>query len=326
MQYISYAKKRSINDTSNAQTESTPRNGGLGFVLASIVGFILLMAIQHQFSVGVIAFVVMGGFFALLGWIDDRSDLSSSLRLLIQFGFAIAILMVLGVMDYLYIPGQQFVYIGFFGWVMSVLWIAGMANIYNFMDGVDGIAGVQALFAAVGWMLLGWMFWNPFILGLGVMVGTTVLAFMFFNWSPAKVFMGDVGSLFLGYFFSTIPFLMAYIIGDESSGVFLWASVLLLWPFVFDGTFTLIRRVVKGENVLKAHRSHLYQRLNIAGWPHARISLLYGVLCAISCAGMVAYFQGSDQVQIIVKAVMIGMMFALVYFVGRVEASAEKES
>jgi UDP-N-acetylmuramyl pentapeptide phosphotransferase/UDP-N-acetylglucosamine-1-phosphate transferase len=141
---------------------------------------------------------------------------------------------------------------------------------------------LQAFISGLAWAFLGWWTDTPFMLAAGVLIGFSSLGFLAQNWSPARIFMGDVGSAFLGFTFAVLP-LMASSQDAERKRYFL-TGVLIIWPFVFDSAFTLIRRALRGENVIRAHRSHLYQRMVIAGWSHARVASLYGIVAAISAA------------------------------------------
>lgn len=322
--FISFAKERNITDVPNERSShklETPRGGGLGFVIFSIMGFLGVAAFQDALTipVGITIFII--SLMALLGWFDDRFDLSSSKRFLIQIGLAIAILITLGPLEFIYIPGLDFLPLYVAGWIVSIIWIVGVANIYNFMDGIDGISSVQAIAAAIGWAFVAWIFWNPLMLAFSFIIMATVLAFLLFNWSPAKIFMGDVGSVFLGFYFAVFPFLSAEIMQDEAQGVYIWVSALVLWPFLFDGAFTIIRRLINKENIFEAHRSHLYQRLNIIGWSHAKITSLYGVLCVCSVLAMLAFLQGAVVTQIGSLSFLILMMLALVFTVQTLEKS-----
>jgi UDP-N-acetylmuramyl pentapeptide phosphotransferase/UDP-N-acetylglucosamine-1-phosphate transferase len=146
----------------------------------------------------------------------------------------------------------------------------GLTNAYNFMDGIDGIAGGQAVVAGVGWAIVGLLMDLPFVFIFAGLLASTALGFLFHNWPPAKIFMGDVGSAFLGFSFACLA--MAGASREPSLAI---AGVLLVWPFVFDTLFTFFRRLKNRENVFAAHRSHLYQRLVIAGYSHRTVTLIY---------------------------------------------------
>src|SRR5690606_16101459 len=109
------------------------------------------------------------------------------------------------------------------------------ANIYNFMDGIDGIATVQAIGTSSGWMIFSALWGLPELFALNTCILTAVTVFLLFNWPPARIFMGDVGSLFLGFAFAIMPFLASSMSGFVAAGEAIWLAGLLLWPFLFDG-------------------------------------------------------------------------------------------
>jgi UDP-N-acetylmuramyl pentapeptide phosphotransferase/UDP-N-acetylglucosamine-1-phosphate transferase len=146
----------------------------------------------------------------------------------------------------------------------------GLTNAYNFMDGIDGIAAGQGIVAAIGWGIIGLITGNPFLTALGFLLAASCLGFLCHNWPPARIFMGDVGSAFLGYTFAVLA-----VIASQSDPRLAFIGILFVWPFVFDAVFTFFRRLRKHENVFEAHRSHLYQRLVIAGYSHGVVSTLY---------------------------------------------------
>jgi UDP-N-acetylmuramyl pentapeptide phosphotransferase/UDP-N-acetylglucosamine-1-phosphate transferase len=152
---------------------------------------------------------------------------------------------------------------------VAVVWIVGLINAYNFMDGIDGIAGGVAVVAALWWIAL---FPKEPMWSIGVLLVAAALGFLLHNWSPARIFMGDVGSTFLGCMFAVLPLMLEVpVIGG-----------LLMWPFLFDTGFTFLRRLLRREDIFSAHRDHLYQRLIISGWSHASVALLYIALTAVS--------------------------------------------
>jgi UDP-N-acetylmuramyl pentapeptide phosphotransferase/UDP-N-acetylglucosamine-1-phosphate transferase len=105
---------------------------------------------------------------------------------------------------------------------------------------------------------------------IGILLAASCLGFLFHNWPPARIFMGDVGSAFIGFTLAVIP-----IIGNRKDPLMMVVGFLFVWPFIFDTSFTLIRRLTRGENIFVAHRSHIYQRLVMAGYTHRFVALIY---------------------------------------------------
>ena len=170
-------------------------------------------------------------------------------------------------------------------------------------------AGTLALAALAHWPAGG-------VLGAALAGGA--LGFLVHNWAPARIFMGDVGAAFLGFSFAAIPVLGATL--GEGAAAARWpvAGALLVWPFVFDTALTLVRRWRRGENVLEAHRSHLYQRLVQAGWTHARVSVLYGALALGGAALALGWVQDARWAPLVVLG-PLGAGAALVVGVRRAE-------
>jgi UDP-N-acetylmuramyl pentapeptide phosphotransferase/UDP-N-acetylglucosamine-1-phosphate transferase len=178
------------------------------------------------------------------------------------------------------VPFAGRVQAGWVGVVLAGLWIVGLINAYNFMDGIDGLAGGQGLVAGLAWAAFGFVGGQPFLGGVGLLLAGSSAGFLGHNWplggSRARIFMGDVGSAFLGYAFAALA---VAAIGQAPRMVL--AGVLAVWPFVFDTAFTFARRLSRREDVFSAHRSHLYQRLIITGCSHRDVTLLYLALAAL---------------------------------------------
>ncbi|RLE28095.1 MAG: hypothetical protein DRJ61_16835 [Acidobacteria bacterium] len=164
------------------------------------------------------------------------------------------------------------------GWMVTLGWIVGVMNIFNFLDGIDGFAGLQSVIAglALGWVLAPGSVAS--MIGLAAAGGS--LGFLFFNWHPARVFMGDVGSLFLGFLFAALPLAAP----RDAVGPAVFVAGMALWFLLADGVFTLVRRLVRRERVWQAHRSHLYQRLVQSGCSHARVAVVVMTAGAVVAA------------------------------------------
>jgi UDP-N-acetylmuramyl pentapeptide phosphotransferase/UDP-N-acetylglucosamine-1-phosphate transferase len=238
-------------------SQPVPRGGGLAIVIVSLAAIFW----SGWTFVGFAAIAI-----AVVSWIDDLRSLPSSIRFLTHSAAAVAFLVTNGSLNELGVAGVA----------LTFLWIAGLTNAYNFMDGIDGIAGLQGVIAGAGFALYGATHGLQTVSLIGAVVCAACVGFLAHNWSPAKIFMGDVGAAYLGFLFAVLAVVSSR--GDVRAFVLI---ALVVWPFVFDTTFTILRRLRKGENILAAHRSHLYQRLVEAGWGHRSVALLYGGLAAL---------------------------------------------
>ena len=285
-----YAERRQILDHPNERSSHsmpTPRGGGLAIVLV-VTAAGLWSKSEAEWS-HVLVYLVCGLVVAWLGWRDDVHSLSARTRFGVQGLVAAASIYGLGYFKTVTIPLFGELHLGAVGVVITFLWIVGLTNAYNFMDGIDGIAGGVAFAGALGWLMLSANMHNGFVFALALAIAASSLGFLGHNWSPAKIFMGDVASTFLGYTFAVLPLLSA-----DQGGDALMLGTLLMWTFIMDAGLTFIRRALRHENVFAAHRTHLYQRLIIGGYSHARVSLLYIFLTLL--AGLLSYAWSWGQV------------------------------
>jgi UDP-N-acetylmuramyl pentapeptide phosphotransferase/UDP-N-acetylglucosamine-1-phosphate transferase len=261
----------------SSHTVPTPRGGGLSIVVVSSVGLIWYLRDPQSTPEAAATWVVCGALVvSVVGWIDDLRGLSPLTRLSIDVGTAVLVLAHCGPAR-VFLPVLGSVELGHVWTLFVVIWIAGLTNAYNFMDGVDGLAAGQAVVAGVSWFVIGKAGSNEETAGL--ILGATSAGFLVHNWQPARVFMGDVGSRFLGFWFACLP-LLASREDPRAASV----GLALMWPFAVDTGLTLLRRVRARQNVLQAHREHLYQRLNRIGYSHSTVTLLYMALSS-TCAG-----------------------------------------
>ncbi|MEW6085821.1 MAG: glycosyl transferase [Chloroflexota bacterium] len=258
----------------------TPRGGGLAIVVV-VAGAGVWSAREASWNHALI-YLIGGVIIAYLGWRDDVHSLSPRVRFAVQGLVAAISIYGLGYFKTVTIPLFGELHLGIIGIVITFLWIVGLTNAYNFMDGIDGIAGGVALAGGLGWMMLASNMRNDFVFGIALAIAASNLGFLGHNWHPAKIFMGDVASTFLGYTFAVLPLLSA-----DRGGDALMLGTLVMWTFIMDAGVTFIRRAVKRENVFAAHRTHLYQRLVIGGYPHHMISTLYLMLTLL--AGALSY-------------------------------------
>lgn len=275
--YRRWAQHRNLLDIPNERSSHdapTVRGGGLVIALLMLAGIAVGWTLFGAFPPRMLlAYLVAAGLIAVVSWVDDNWGLSNKVRFAAHCLAGALVLFALGFVDTLTLPLIGGIQLGVAGLFLSLFWLVGLTNAYNFMDGIDGMAGTQALIAGIGWVALGWLSAQPFLTFTGLLLAGVSFGFLVHNWSPADVFMGDVGSAFLGFTLAVLVVAAARL--DPRMAL---AGALLVWPFIFDTSFTLIRRWRNGENIFAAHRSHLYQRLVIAGYTHAGVSLLYGLL------------------------------------------------
>jgi UDP-N-acetylmuramyl pentapeptide phosphotransferase/UDP-N-acetylglucosamine-1-phosphate transferase len=280
-----YAERRRILDHPNERSSHslpTPRGGGLAMVVLALCAGAGVWAAGGAETSHVLVYLVCGLVIAYLGWRDDVSPLSARVRFAVQ-GLAAAVSIYgLGYFKTVTIPLFGELSLGVVGLFITFLWIIGLTNAYNFMDGIDGIGGGVALAGGLGWMLLASNMHNDLVYWIAFAVAAGSLGFLGHNWHPAKIFMGDVASTFLGYTFAVLPLLSA-----DQGGDALMLGTLLMWTFIMDAGLTFIRRAINRENVFAAHRTHLYQRLVIGGYPQHMISTLYLMLTLL--AGVLSY-------------------------------------
>lgn len=261
----------------SSHTRPTPYGGGLAIVGVILVGFIAYSIWQHNWSWFQVGGYAIGGLLiAGISWLDDVRTVSYRWRLGVHSISAFLVIIILGCCRESNMPLGENLHLSWLGPIIIFFWIVGLTNAYNFMDGIDGIAGGQAVVTGCSWAALGNIGGYPMLEVLGWLVAGGSLGFLVYNWSPARIFMGDVGSAFLGYTFAVLPFMVV-----EHNLQLAVAGFLMVWPFIFDSIFTFVRRLCRGENVFAAHRSHLYQRLVSAGYSHQSVSLLYIGLAVI---------------------------------------------
>jgi Fuc2NAc and GlcNAc transferase len=264
----------------------TPRGGGVGIVVATMAGALMLALLGILDGRQLLALFAGGSAIALVGYFDDRRGLSSGVRLLVHLAVALATMFWLGGLPPMQV-GDHVVTFGWGGYVLGVLGIVWSLNFFNFMDGIDGIAASEGAFVTFGGALIALLSGTAGALpALAVIVGAACCGFLLWNWPPAKIFMGDAGSGYLGYMIAVL----ALIAGRENpAGLFVW--LILGSLFFVDATVTLIRRVLRGERPYQAHRSHAYQWLARRWASHRRVTVLtiaVNVLWLWPCAFLTA--------------------------------------
>jgi Fuc2NAc and GlcNAc transferase len=265
-----YAIARAVLDVPNARSShavATPRGGGLA-IAAVVLGATLALAAAGALAPRTAAALAGGLAVAWIGWRDDRRHVPAGVRAAVHAAAALWAIAWLGGLPAVAV-GSAAIPLGAAGGVVAAVAVVWCVNLYNFMDGIDGIAGVEAVTAAgtLGAILLAA---GRAPLGtLALVVAGAAAGFLYWNRPRARIFMGDVGSGFLGYVLAVLG-----IAAENAGGVpGVALAALLLAVFVVDATLTLLRRVARGERWAEAHRSHAYQRAVQSGLSHGRVTL-----------------------------------------------------
>ena len=279
------ARWRLIVDVPNARSSHvrpTPRGGGLGILIAFGAGLLFAEGgafLRDPAFLGVALGAVIAG---LAGLADDIRGLSYAMKLGGQAAAAILAIALGAVVETLDLPGLGPVSLGVFGPVLTFFWLVGLTNAYNFMDGLDGLAGGTAMLAGALLAAAALLAGAPGVAALALLLTAASAGFLVLNLPPARIFMGDVGSQFLGFAFAGLGVLLAR---DDATGTLILVVPLLLFHFLFDTIFTALRRTLNGENPTAAHRGHLYQLLNRAGLSHRCVALTHGALVVLQGLG-----------------------------------------
>ncbi|KJZ42828.1 MULTISPECIES: glycosyltransferase family 4 protein [Pseudomonas] len=251
-----YALKNSLIDVPNGRSSHsipTPRGGGVAIVVCFLLVMPLLATTGLVTWSNAMALIGAGAWVAVIGFLDDHGHIAARWRLLAHFAGAIWALFWLGGLA----PVDAFgltIDLGWLGHVVAAFYLVWMLNLYNFMDGIDGIAGVEAVTACIGACLIYWVTGFDALVWAPLLLAAAVLGFLCWNFPPARIFMGDAGSGFLGIILGIFS-----LQASSSAPQLLWVWLILLGVFIVDATFTLLRRLMRGDKVYEAHRSHAYQ-------------------------------------------------------------------
>lgn len=271
-----YALAHSLMDVPNGRSshsQPTPRGGGVAIVVAFLLGLCVAVVAGVELPSEIYYALLGSGLaIALLGFLDDHGHIAARWRLLGHFAAAAWALFCLGGLPPLAILGQV-VDFGWLGYLLASLYLVWLLNLYNFMDGIDGIASVEAICVCLGGALLYVLHGDAEAAVLPLMLSFAVAGFLYWNFPPARIFMGDAGSGFLGIVLGVLSLQAAWI--DQS---LFWGWLILLGVFIVDATFTLFRRLLRGDRVYEAHRSHAYQYASRQFGRHLPVTLAVAVL------------------------------------------------
>ncbi|AXO13230.1 MraY family glycosyltransferase [Thalassospira indica] len=302
---LNYLRRKAILDMPNHRSSHavpTPRGGGLAVTPLLIVLVAVVFVFNGVSDIGDWLMLAACAGLGLLSWLDDRHDLSAAKRFALQF---VAVIIGMLALDKPVLGGLVPIWLDHVLVVLAWVWFI---NLFNFMDGIDGITGVEAGSIGLGIFVLALFVPLPQFIGLGY-IGLGILAimigFLIWNWHPAKLFLGDVGSIPLGFILGWLLLKVA------SEGA--WTIALILPSYyLFDATFTLIKRALRREKIWQAHREHFYQKATQRGFSHAWVSLMILVSNLILIGVCFAQSDTPDWMRVIAALIvvlgLVGMM------------------
>ncbi len=291
-----------------------PKAGGIAIVGTFLVG---ILAVYLLADVTMIRELYFAGFVSsalMVSIISFHDDLKGN-SLFFRFGIqAIATTCVMAfgvVISEFHVPLDGMAYLGLSKYAITFLWIIGLTNAYNFMDGINGLAAGTAVIAGGFFGIISLTQGSNFAYILSYVIVAGALGFLVFNFPRASLFMGDVGSTFLGFVFATLAIIAA--LYDHSHTSF-FVMPLLLFHFIYDTVFTFFRRFLRRENVLRAHRTHLYQLCVGLGYSHTQVSVFYfivGIIQGLGACWMV-HIYGDKRVLIFIPYLFFQIAYSMI--------------
>ena len=251
-----YALAKSLMDIPNERSSHsvpTPRGGGVAIVVAFLLALPVLASLNLLSPAALYGLFGAGLLVAVIGFADDHGHIAARWRLLGHFIAAAWALFWLNGLP----PVELFsitVDLGWFGNILALVYLVWMLNLYNFMDGIDGLASAEAISVCLGMCLVYWLSGNVELIWMPLILTAAVAGFLWWNFPPARIFMGDAGSGFLGVVLGTLSLQSSW-----ASPSLLWSWIILLGVFIVDATWTLMQRLLRGDKIYQAHRSHAYQ-------------------------------------------------------------------
>jgi UDP-GlcNAc:undecaprenyl-phosphate GlcNAc-1-phosphate transferase len=260
----------------SSHAKPVANSGGVAIVAAFLVGYGILCAVVDDARVGaphMVGFIAACLGIAAVGLFDDLGRLRTfRFKLLVQVLGAVVLVSFDIAFRRVTLPSLGTIDLGWIGYLLTVIWLVALMNIVNFMDGLDGLAGGTAVLAALFFAIVAALEGSSFMCLVSLALLASTLGFLVFNYPPARIFMGDVGSQFLGFAFAAAAVFAAE---RDASPTSLFVMPLLFFHFIFDTVFTFFRRLRDGKAVTQAHRGHLYQALNRLGASHAQVSWIH---------------------------------------------------
>ena len=291
-----------------------PKSGGIVVVITFLIGVLAIWffgdstMIKKTYFFGFLFSAIL---VSVISFYDDLKARPFFLKLTGQV-IAASIAILFGVVIHsISLPFLGMVQLGIIGYIITFFWIVGLTNAYNFMDGLNGMAAGQAVITSLFLCFISFSQGSTFVYIICYTIISGCLGFMVFNFPKAKLFMGDVGSAFLGFVFATLAIIAALYDHSHTS---LFVIPLLMFNYIYDTAFTFVRRLINKENVSAAHRTHLYQLFNRLGYTHFAVSCFQFCLCIAQGIGAIIMvnIQGSQRVFIFVPFLLFQIAYSIV--------------
>jgi UDP-GlcNAc:undecaprenyl-phosphate GlcNAc-1-phosphate transferase len=298
----------------SAHSTPTPKSGGISIVTTFLIGVVIIFVVAERVVIRqtyYYGFVFSALVIAGISFYDDIKNKPFIIKLVTQFGAVVVVLMSGLVIDQIAMPFLGLVSLGWLSYPLSFLWILGLTNTYNFMDGLDGLAGGVAVIVSAFFCFITFSQGSTFVYVTSYTILSGALGFLVYNWPPARVFLGDVGSAFLGFVFAVLAIIGARY--DASHTSFL-VIPLLLFNFIYDTFFTFVRRFLREERVVDAHRTHLYQLFNRLGYSHRTVSLFHYAVCIVQglAAVWMVNIPGSERMLVFLPFLLFQVLYSYI--------------
>ena len=323
---LRYSLRRSLLDmpTDRGSHEvPKPRLGGVAIVLAfyltiftaRLAGFDFLPGVDSK--TGILGAAAM---IAAIGLIDDLRGLDTRLKLAAQLIAAVIVIASGVVLEEVRIPLLGTVSLGPAAMPLTLLWILAIVNFYNFIDGLDGLAAGVGMIAAVFLVLLGFAVGDPALRIVYAVVAGALFGFLRYNFPPARIFMGDCGSTFIGFIFAVLS------VAGAKHGVPAFVTILLMGAVFGDAALTLARRMIQRKRIFTAHRTHYYQRMTDLGLSHKQVTLLEYFIAALLGGSAFLLVSGENEFVSGLAVIWTGFFLWAVFKIRKLEKGGEEGS
>ena len=298
-------------DARKVHKKPIPRIGGLGIYAAFMVAMLSIMFVvplSAEVTNELIGLMVGGSLIVLVGIIDDYKNLPAKVKLVGQILAAAVLVVVFDVrIDFITDPFGDYIYTEWFAIPVTIFWIVGLTNTVNLIDGLDGLAAGVSTIAAITIFLVALQQDIVLVAVLTAALAGAAFGFLYYNFNPARIFMGDSGSMFLGYMLAGISVIGAV---KSAATIALIVPILALGLPILDTTFAIVRRYRGGVPIFKPDKGHLHHRLLDLGFSQRQAVLLMYVISALLGLSAVALTEVSTQIAIlIVCAVVVAVLF-----------------